>query len=62
MQEAINKLNSDNKRSNFKKILVDMLNKALDSDLLTKNVAKQINTIITKEDKKEKRVLTIDET
>jgi hypothetical protein len=39
-----------------------MLNKALDSDLLTKNVAKQINTIITKEDKKEKRVLTIDET
>jgi integrase len=62
MQEAINKLNSDNERSNSKKILVDILNKALDSDLIVKNVAKQINTVITKEDKKEKRVLTREET
>ncbi len=62
MQEAINKLNSDNERMNSKKILVDMLNKALDSDLIVKNVAKQINTIITKEEKKEKRVLTREET
>lgn len=62
MQEAINKLNSDNERNNSKKILVDMLNKALDSDLITKNVAKQINTVITKEEKGEKRVLTRDET
>lgn len=58
MQEAINKLKSDNERSNSKKILVDMLNKALDSDLITKNVAKQINTVVTKEEKGEKRVLT----
>lgn len=62
MQEAINKLNSDNERMNSKKILVDLLNKALDSDLIVKNVVKQINTVITKEEKKEKRVLTIEET
>jgi len=62
MQEAINKLNSDNERSNTKKILVDMLNKAMDSDLIVKNVAKQINTVITKEEIKEKRVLTRIET
>lgn len=55
MQEAINKLESDNERRNSKKILVDMLNKVLDSDLITKNVAKQINTVITKEDKKERQ-------
>lgn len=62
MQDAINKLDSDNERKNSKKILVDMLNKALDSDLIAKNVAKQINTVITKECKKERRVLTISET
>lgn len=62
MQEAINKLDTDNARKNSKKILVDMLNKAVDTDLLVKNVAKQINTIISKEEKKERRVLTIRET
>ena len=58
MQQAFNELSSDNKRKNSKKILVDMLEKAIDSDLLVKNVAKQINTVIAKEDKKERRVLT----
>lgn len=62
MQEAINNLRTDNERRNSKKILVDMLEKALASDLITKNVAKQINTVITKEPKKERRVLTVDET
>lgn len=62
MQEAINNLRTDNERRNSKKILVDMLEKAVASDLITKNVAKQINTVITKEPKKERRVLTIDET
>lgn len=62
MQNAINKLCSDNARKNSKKILVDMLNKAIDTNLLTKNYAKQINTVLTKEGKKEKRVLTIQET
>lgn len=62
MQEAINNLRTDNERRNSKKILVDMLEKAVASDLITKNVAKQINTVITKEPKKERRVLTVDET
>ena len=47
---------------NSKKILVDMLEKAIDSDLLIKNSAKQINTVISKEVKKERRVLTVGET
>ena len=62
MQEVFNKLKTDNARKNSKKILVDMLNKAVDTDLLVKNVAKQINTVIAKEEKKERRVLTIRET
>ncbi|KSV60358.1 site-specific integrase [Acetivibrio ethanolgignens] len=62
MQNAINKLCSDNARKNSKKILVDMLEKAIDTDLITKNAAKQIITELTKEEKKERRVLTIDET
>lgn len=62
MQDAINKLKTDNERKNSKKILVDMLDKAVDADLITKNVAKQINTVITKEEKKDRRVLTVRET
>ncbi len=61
MQNAFNELVSDNARKNTKKILVDMPEKAIDSDLLTKNVAKQLNTVISKEDKKERRVLTVSE-
>ena len=62
MQQAINELETDNERKNSKKILVDMLEKAIDSDLLIKNSAKQINTVISKEVKKERRVLTVGET
>lgn len=62
MQEAINNLRTDNERKNSKKILVDMLEKAVASDLIIKNVAKQITTEITKEEKKPRRVLTVKET
>ena len=62
MQDAINKLCSDNARKNSKKILVDMLDKAVDTNLLVKNMAKQIKPIITKEKKKERRVLSVQET
>ena len=62
LQNAINKLCSDNARKNSKKILVDMFEKAIDTDLLTKNVAKQIVTNLNNEEKKERRVLTISET
>ena len=62
MQDAINKLRTDNERKNSKKILVDMLEKAVNADLIQKNVAKQINTVITKEEKNPRRVLTVRET
>lgn len=62
MQDAINELRTDNERKNSKKILVDMLEKAVASDLISKNVAKQITTEITKEEKKPRRVLTVKET
>lgn len=39
-----------------------MLNKAVDSDLLHKNVTKQLNTVVSKDNKPEEpRVLTIEE-
>ena len=56
VQEAINKLSTDNARKGSKKILVDMLNKAVDTDLIVKNMALQINTTISKEEKKERKV------
>lgn len=62
MQDAINELRTDNERKNSKKILVDMLEKAVATDLITKNVAKQITTELTKEEKKSRRVLTVEET
>ena len=61
MQDAINNLETDNQRKNSKKILVDMLEKAYASDLIVKNIAKQINTDITREEKKTRRVLTVEE-
>lgn len=38
------------------------MDKAIDTDLLTKNVAKKINIVVSKEEKKERRVLTVKET
>ena len=62
LQNAFNELCSDNARKASKKLLVDMLNKAIDSHLLTTNVAKQLNTIIPKEEVEEepekRKVLT----
>lgn len=62
MQEAINNLRTDNERKNSKKILVDMLDKAVATDLIPKNVARQITTDYTREEKKPRRVLSVDET
>ena len=63
MQQALNELKSDASRKDTKKLLVDLLNKAVDSDLLHKNVAKQLNTVVSKDYKPdEPRVLTIEET
>ena len=62
IQQAINELGTDNQRKETKKILVDMLSKAVDADLLIKNSARMVNTVISKEEKKERRVLTTRET
>ena len=62
LQQVFNELRSDNERKNSKKILADMLEEAIDAELLIKNVAKQINTKVGQEDKKERRVLTVKET
>ena len=62
IQQAINELGTDNQRKETKKILVDMWSKAVDADLLIKNSARMVNTVISKEEKKERRVLTIRET
>lgn len=62
IQQAINELGTDNQRKETKKILVDMLSKVVDADLLNKNSARMVNTVISKEEKKERRVLTIRET
>lgn len=61
MQDAINGLRTDNERKNSKKVLVDMLDKAVASDLLVKNVARQLTTDVTREAKKPRRVLTVEE-
>lgn len=53
MQQAINELKLDASRKDTKKLLVDMLNRAVDSDLIHKNVAKQINTVVSKDSKQE---------
>lgn len=62
VQNAFNNLKTDASRRDCKALLVDMLNCALESDLLNKNVALSVNTRIDNEEKAEKRVLTESET
>ena len=42
-------------------LLVDMLNRAVETELLNKNIAFGINTIIDNEEKEEKRILSNEE-
>lgn len=58
VQDAFNTLKTDASRRDCKAILVDMLNRAVESDLLVKNVALSVNTKIDNREKEEKRVLT----
>ena len=68
MQQAINNMPSESMRHNSKILLNDMLNKAVNADLITKNVSKNINTKIAApyefndESEDETRALTIEET
>ena len=61
IQEAFNHLKSDSSRRDCKAVLVDILNRALETDLINKNVAVSVNTKIEGKEQVEKRVLTPDE-
>lgn len=58
LQEAFNHLKTDASRSDSKAVLVDMLNRAVESDLLVKNVAYGIKTVLLDENSEEKRILS----
>jgi len=61
LQDAFNELATDAMRGDCKALLVDILNRAVESDLVVKNVALGINTIIDNEEKEERRVLADEE-
>lgn len=61
IQNAFNNLKSDKSRRDCKALLVDMLNRAFESDLVNKNVAVSVNTKIDYTESPEKHVLTPDE-
>ena len=63
MQQAFNELKTDCSRKDTRRILVDMYNKAIDADLVAKNIAMQVNPIVSKDHcVEEPRVLTLEET
>lgn len=62
LQDAFNKLGSDQTRSDCKSLLVDILNRAVETGLLNKNPALGINPIIDGKTKQEKRILSAQET
>ena len=61
LQSVFNDLKSDASRNACKKILVDILNCAMEADLIIKNPALHIKTKIDNIEKAEKRVLTENE-
>ena len=61
LQDAFNQLATDTMREDCKSLLVDMLNRAVETELLNKNIAFGINTIIDNEEKEEKRILSNEE-
>ena len=61
LQDAFNELGSDKSRSDCKALLVDILNRAIEADLLIKNPALGINPIIDGKTKTEKRILSREE-
>ena len=58
VQNAFNDMKSDSSRRDSKALLVDILNRAMESDLINKNIALTVNTKIENREKVEKRVLT----
>ena len=61
IQNAFNQLKSDSSRGDCKAVLVDILNRAMETDLINKNVALSVNTKIEGKEQTEKRVLTTEE-
>lgn len=61
IQNAFNNLKSDSSRRDCKAILVDILNRAMETDLINKNIALSVNTRIEGKEQLEKRVLTTEE-
>lgn len=62
IQRAFNNLKSDASRKGCKEVLVDMLNCAVEADLIVKNTAVNVNTHLDNTRKKERKVLTEEET
>lgn len=61
LQNAFNELGSDKSRSDCKALLIDILNRAVEADLLIKNPALGINPIVDGKAKSEKRILSREE-
>lgn len=63
MQQAFNELQTDMSRQDTKRILTDMYYKAMDADLVLKNIPLQVNTVVSRDSRPdEPRVLTVAET
>lgn len=61
IQQAFNELESDSSRGDCKALLVDMLNRAMEADLIQKNYAIGVKTVLDNKEKLEKRILTPEE-
>ena len=61
LQDAFNELETDKMRKDCKALLVDILNRAVEADLVVKNIAVGINPYIDNEEKEEKRILSDEE-
>ena len=61
LQDAFNELATDKMRKDCKALLIDILNRAVESDLLVKNVAVGINPILENCEEEEKRILDDEE-
>jgi integrase len=62
-EKNLNVVSSDMSRKDTRRILIDMYNKAIDADLVLKNIPMQVNTVVNKDSNSEEpRVLTLEET
>lgn len=61
LQQAFNKLCSDQKRKACRALLIDMFDRAIEADLLIKNPARFIKTKVTNDIPQERRILSKEE-